>query len=333
LRYIVPKVFLSYSRTDADMARRIRNDLEQSGIDCWLDTVSIWAHDRFRETTLLQEIPNRDLFVGYITEAYADSEWCQSELAAAIKATTIEIALLAESKAAFDGLDERIREKYQCDVLEGRHDAAGYHRSMLRLTSAAWASLQSKSLLVPGDDHIRAGANVVDEEGSRQQDLMADATQHLILAGANLRGWLSSPQTRERLVARARDHKRVTLILTTYDAIRPLSPEGETHLRQSVAEIRDMRNELDGEDGGRYLAAHFHVGAATLSAVFVDPDAPNGRLYFTPRWAMQVIPEERMTCVIDKRVNSTRLFRAIYGSVLNMTQADAESLDAMEDKL
>lgn len=94
-----------------------------------------------------------------------------------------------------------------------------------------------------------------------------------------------------------------------------------------------MRNELDGEDGGRYLAAHFHVGAATLSAVFVDPDAPNGRLYFTPRWAMQVIPEERMTCVIDKRVNSTRLFRAIYGSVLNMTQADAESLDAMEDKL
>ena len=37
-----------------------------------------------------------------------------------------------------------------------------------------------------------------------------------------------------------------------------------------------------------------------------------------------------MTCVIDRRINSARLVRAIHGRVLNMTQPGAKSLEEME---
>jgi hypothetical protein len=66
-----------------------------------------------------------------------------------------------------------------------------------------------------------------------------------------------------------------------------------------------------------------------LSAVFVDPRAPNGILFFSPRWAIQFLPQDRLTCIIDKRINSADLFKAIYNGVLLMTQGDAKTIEQM----
>jgi len=77
------------------------------------------------------------------------------------------------------------------------------------------------------------------------------------------------------------------------------------------------------------MKAYFHVGATTLSAVFIDPESPDGILFFSPRWAIQFLPQDRLTCVIDKTKNSSALYKAIYNSVFLMTQRDAKSVDDM----
>jgi hypothetical protein len=71
------------------------------------------------------------------------------------------------------------------------------------------------------------------------------------------------------------------------------------------------------------------MGASTLSAVIIDPETPEGVLFFSPRWAIQFLPQDRLTCIIDKKINSADLFKAIYNGVLLMTQGDAKNIEEM----
>jgi hypothetical protein len=63
--------------------------------------------------------------------------------------------------------------------------------------------------------------------------------------------------------------------------------------------------------------------------VFIDPKRSDGILFFSPRWAIQFLPQDRLTCVIDKTINSASLFKAIYNGVLLMTQGDAKTIEEM----
>jgi hypothetical protein len=142
--------------------------------------------------------------------------------------------------------------------------------------------------------------------------------------------WMTDEDSKRGLVALVQErHVRVTLILATYETLGPVSPEGAIHLRESVKDIRQIFDTLAGREKD-LMRAYFHVGAATLSAVFIDPDSPGGILFFSPRWAIQFLPQDRLTCVIDKSINSESLFKALYNGVLLMRQGDAKSLEEME---
>jgi hypothetical protein len=325
---ISPTVFLSYNRGDGALVQRIRRDLGECGADCWMDTERIRGGDDFKTEVLQREIPSRDLFVAYITPGYLTSRaWCMAELRRAITCAR-GLALLIDSEETLDATPKSIRTRYQCDVLD-TNDADAYWRSITWLAGRAWASLQTVRRLVPAEDHIRAGSSILEEPGARQSDLLQLAKHELIIAGSNLRSWLSDEATRDGIVTRAKEKKvKITLILADYDAMRPLSREGEGHLVNSVEEIQEMLTRLE-PDERPYLKVYFHPGASTLSAVFVDPRQDNGILFFTPRWAVQVVPGERLTCKIDKRINSSDLYKALHDSVLNMTQNDAKSIDKM----
>jgi hypothetical protein len=183
---------------------------------------------------------------------------------------------------------------------------------------------------VPSRDHILAGPGIFDTDGFSQADLVDRAREELIIAGPNLRNWLSHDDSKGRLVDLVKRRRvRVTLILATYETLRPVSPEGAVHLRQSVQDIRQMLDQLEEPAERRLMSVHFHIGASTLSAVFVDPRSPEGILFFNPRWAIQFLPQDRLTCVIDKQVNSPGLYKAIYNGVLLMTQGDARTVDDM----
>ena len=235
------------------------------------------------------------------------------------------MAPYADSKDTLETVPAQLMDELSFGVL----GANNYARSLLELVGRAWASLQTVQRVVPADDHILTGPAIFDSAGYSRSDLIERTKQELILAGGNLRSWMSDDDSKQGLIELVKKRRvRVTLILATYESLGSISPEGAIHLRESAKDIREMFSTLNSVER-KLMTAHFHVGASTLSAVFIDPRQPEGILFFSPRWAIQFLPQDRLTCVIDKTINSESLYKALYNGVLLMTQGDAKTVDEM----
>jgi len=319
-----PRVFVSYSRRNEEFVRRLRADLFNSELDCWIDASDIQAGQRLNPA-IESAIAGSNLFFAYVTDDFLRSRWCMAEIRYALHSARVTLAPYVDSQETLDAVPSDLLD----EVAFGRIAEDNYLRSALEIAGRAWSSLQESQLLVSAHDHILAGPAIFDSGGYSRAELIDRAQEELILAGPNLRSWMSDDDSRQGLVELVRRrHVRVTLILATYETLRPVSPEGAIHLRQSVKDISAMMASLDGPER-RLMSAHFHVGASTLSAVFVDPRSPRGLLFFSPRWAIQFLPQDRLTCVIDKTINSPDLFKSVYNGVLLMTQGDAKTLEEM----
>jgi TIR domain len=268
------------------------------------------------------------LFVAYITKDYLEKEWCKKELALALDEPRIAVVPLLDSDAILKSLPQALVGEVSCRVLDPTSER--YGATIAAVARQAWGSLQTNKYLVSPEDHILAGPEVFDQDEFSQVRLLERVGTELILAGPNLRGWLTSPATRRQIVELMESRPvNVTFILATYETLKPVSSEGAVHLRSSVVELREMLDALASTSRHR-MQVHFHVGASTLSAVFVDPKSDEGILFFNPRWAIGFVPQDRLTCVIDKRYNSARLYKALHNGVLLMIQGDALSLEQME---
>jgi len=319
-----PRVFVSYSRRNEEFVRRLRADLFNSELDCWIDASDIQAGQRLNPA-IESAIAGSNLFFAYVTDDFLRSRWCMAEIRYALHSARVTLAPYVDSQETLDAVPSDLLD----EVAFGRIAEDNYLRSALEIAGRAWSSLQESQLLVSAHDHILAGPAIFDSGGYSRAELIDRAQEELILAGPNLRSWMSDDDSKQELVDLVRRrHVRVTLILATYETLRPVSPEGAIHLRESVKDISAMMASLDGPER-RLMSAHFHVGASTLSAVFVDPRSPRGLLFFSPRWAIQFLPQDRLTCVIDKTINSPDLFKSVYNGVLLMTQGDAKTLEEM----
>jgi hypothetical protein len=319
-----PRVFVSYSRRTEEFVRRLRADLFNSELDCWIDASDIQVGQRLNPA-IESAIAGSNLFFAYVTDDFLRSRWCMAEIRYALHSARVTLAPYVDSQETLDAVPSDLLD----EVAFGRIAEDNYLRSALEIAGRAWSSLQESQLLVSAHDHILAGPAIFDSGGYSRAELIDRAQEELILAGPNLRSWMSDDDSKQGLVDLVRRrHVRVTLILATYETLRPVSPEGAIHLRESVKDISAMMASLDGPER-RLMSAHFHVGASTLSAVFVDPRSPRGLLFFSPRWAIQFLPQDRLTCVIDKTINSPDLFKAVYNGVLLMTQGDAKTLEEM----
>lgn len=318
---IRPQVFISYSRKNENYIRQVRSDLFKSQLDCWLDIADIQVGERLNpaiETAISQST----LFFAYVTPPYLQSRWCMAEIRYALHACGTPVAPYVDSRETLDAIPSELLDEVAFGLLE----PATYARSLLEVAGRAWASLQTTQQVVPSSDHILAGPAIFDSPGYSRSDLMDRTGEEIVLAGPNLRSWMSDDDTRRGLVELVnRRQVRVTMIMATYETLRPIAPEGAVHLRESVKDVKEMLAQLD-DDKRKLMSAHFHVGAATLSAVFIDPRRPEGILFFSPRWAIQFLPQDRLTCVIDKKTNSASLYKAIYNGVLLMTQGDAKNI-------
>lgn len=321
---IRPQIFISYSRIDEEEIQRVRADLVNSRVDCWVDTTNIQTGDRL-SPIIEDAIRQSSLFFAYITKAYLASRWCMKELEYALQAPGVTVAPYVDSKATLETVPAELMDEMSFGVL--RTD--NYVPSLLELVGRAWASLQTVQRVVPAYDHILTGPAILDSPGYSRSDLIERTKQELVLAGPNLSSWMSDDDIKQGLIELVKKRRvRVTLILATYESLGSISPEGVIHLRESANDIREMFSTLDGVER-KLMTAHFHVGASTLSAVFIDPRHPEGILFFSPRWAIQFLPQDRLTCVIDKKINSESLYKALYNSVFLMTQGDAKTVDEM----
>jgi hypothetical protein len=316
-----PTLFISHSRSDNGFFQTMSDDIHKAGINC----LGSDSAERFEELIVTQKMPGCTIFCAYLTSKYLRSERCMQELTKAIESKHMKIVVFADSDTTVDEAPALIKDEFHCQVVDNRR----YLGLMMELSAKAWASLQIRHHLVPSENHILAGPAIFDTEGYTRKDLINKVKSELILAASNLRSWLSDAESRKQLVDLVKRRRiRVTLILSTYEALRPISTEGVDHLRQSVDDIKQMFEQLTEEER-LLMKVYFHIGATTLSAVFIDPESPDGILFFSPRWAIQFLPQDRCTCVIDKTRNSPDLFKAIYNSVFLMTQRDAKSVDDM----
>lgn len=75
-----PKVFLSYSHDDRDMANKIAQDLQANGMEVWYDNWEIQAGDSLIDKIFKEGLANADVFIVLISQNSVKSKWVQEEL-------------------------------------------------------------------------------------------------------------------------------------------------------------------------------------------------------------------------------------------------------------
>lgn len=178
-------------------------------------------------------------------------------------------------------------------------------------------------------DRIICGVGISGTDFDFRHMLTADR-EEIIAIGTNLRVLLSDEEFKSRIVTliESRNSTKVTLICATKAALEPVSARGVKHLQQSVVDLMELRNRLNESNRGR-LAIHFHPDAVSLSGMIVDPkNDKRAVLIFTPRFASDAEPDNRVYCVVEKQFNRA-VFNKISGSIIVLTQNDSLSLEQM----
>jgi hypothetical protein len=328
MEIIKPKVFVSYSSKDRDFIRTLAVDMRIAQLDPWLDEWEIISGNSIREKIFADGFARCDLFFSYLSPNSIASQWCREELNGAfvssIQQRGVEVALFVNSADIRNSLRPDIQ-ALNCPLL----DSTTYWKALCQLSAAAWGAVQSTKRLVSPGGRLVSGLNIYDLPENRRDQLLDRVREQLVIAGPNLRSWLSDLKERRKLVhlLQTKPWISLTFVLGTFGILRELGDEGEAHLRASVLELNEMRQSLTTEERERFKC-HFHSGAATLSAVFIDPQRDDGTLFFTPRWGNDYQPHRRLTCTID-RSEEPESYDAIYQSLFLMTQPNVPGLDAM----
>lgn len=85
-----PKAFISYSTQDHSFAEKLKNALEEYGLDCFLAHQSLRVSDDWRER-LIEEINSRNIFIPILSKNFRTSVWTQQEAGFAMANTQIRI--------------------------------------------------------------------------------------------------------------------------------------------------------------------------------------------------------------------------------------------------
>ncbi len=128
--------FLSYSRTDAGVARMIRQDLHNSGQQVWLDQELGGGEQWWR--TILQEIRSSSIFIFLVSDGWARSKPCQAEYAYArtlgIPMLPVQVGELASLRTVPFGNLQLI------DYRTASKDAfISLFQAVVRLNAAGWS--------------------------------------------------------------------------------------------------------------------------------------------------------------------------------------------------
>lgn len=158
-------------------------------------------------------------------------------------------------------------------------------------------------------------------------------TRELILVAQNLGTLLQRPAFLSHLRRLLTGVTRVTLILSTPEIMRAISPAAELHLMQSVKDLKQFYFSLKSSWQKRRLKVYFNAAPTALSVQVRDPENPaRALLVFTPKWSTDAEPENRLYFVLDRRQHKV-LFDKLYGAIPGMTQADLLDLRGMCEQL
>jgi len=118
--------------------------------------------------------------------------------------------------------------------------------------------------------------DILNRDNIRERKCFARVEKELILAGGNLRSWLSDEGSRRDLVGIDKNKQgghSYILACDLPDSFVNWVRMATYTSGQSVVDLKKMRDELSRRTADE-MKVFFHPGAATLSAVFVDPRSP-----------------------------------------------------------
>lgn len=93
------QIFVSYSRSNTSFAERLARDLQDAGIDVWIDFRSIKGGEEFADV-IFRGIRESDMFIVCLSPAAVDSEWVRREIVVT-QADDIELHLNLDAEVTF----------------------------------------------------------------------------------------------------------------------------------------------------------------------------------------------------------------------------------------
>lgn len=106
-RTFIMRLFLTYSRENQDVARRLDELLEAGGHASWFDQQLLPGQDWKRE--LEQEIAACDVYIYLLSDASLASEWCEWEFATAVRHGKTVIPALLQADLALPDVLSRLQ--------------------------------------------------------------------------------------------------------------------------------------------------------------------------------------------------------------------------------
>jgi len=162
------------------------------------------------------------------------------------------------------------------------------------------------------------------------QHLFSKNPRHVFIVAQNMRTLLDDMDYLPTITAwlermeRRKKRPHLTLILSTPTVLRALDSVAYAHFKKSVKEVVDFREKEPLMKDK--ITLRFHPGATSLSAIVCDPESKRrGILVFTPKWALDTQPTNRLYCVVE-RWEYEDLFNRIAGTIPRMAQSDNDSL-------
>jgi hypothetical protein len=144
-----------------------------------------------------------------------------------------------------------------------------------------------------------------------QYDTLIDAqTRELVIVGQNLQGLLRDnffDRIHDCLIERPDFRTLVILAVPEYFNALTVKPaerqEYSAQFKNTIRRLKALRSSLSEAAQGR-LRVIAHPGACSLSAIFCDPSDPKrGLAAFTPKWATDQEPDNRITCIVRRSEN------------------------------
>ena len=180
-------VFISYSRRNIEMAQKLNDSLDNSGIDAWVDWEGIpLSSDWMDEIT--RAIEGADAFLFIITPDSLASEVCTQELELGLQYNKKLIPILYkepekgstmhEALAATNWVYMREQDDYDATLpglIESIHTDLGWVRQHTRLLQRAkeWESKgHGNSFLLQGDDLNEAESWMVDAADKEEREVI-----------------------------------------------------------------------------------------------------------------------------------------------------------------
>lgn len=200
-----PRIFLSYSRTDADSAKALRESLTSRGCRVWMDTREVLVGDDFVRH-LTRELDRNDSLVYLLTHNSAQSSWCQAEVQRALtRGMTVAVVQRDEHSHMTEAMERLLRDVQRVSYDDALKGLADHVRRARKRRLSKWSRTASVWLVLLAVV-VSIALIAVNSLNERQsQERVSAAVSQIVgsegfLSGADLQKRLASVATDPSLI-------------------------------------------------------------------------------------------------------------------------------------